>query len=197
MCKLCGAPMTFYFQVAYPWDHVWAGSTLAVFACTSCADESHLIPEMLEGSLPGADIPEGFLENYQRNFRFLISPTEEGELRTDIPARVVFQRWKLEPSEHSEGMISKVGGDPDWLLDDEAPRSYAKTVVMVFLMQLEEGLTFEKLPDAPPQMILGLTGRLEPSPDPYYQLFLGNALYLFGTERGEGIEPLVYALTQV
>ncbi|MFS0724816.1 hypothetical protein [Paenibacillus sp. 1P07SE] len=197
-CGLCGAPMTFFFQVAFPRDHVWSGLTVAVFACTACADESLLIPEMLPGQLHGADIPEGFLVAYQRNFRFLVFPTEEGRLRQDIPARLVFRPWTLEPAAGMRGtMASKAGGDPDWLLDDESPRSYAKSVVMVFLMQLEEGLTFEKLPAAPPQIILGLTGEPEPSPDPYYQLFLGNALYLFGTKRGEGVEPLVYALTQV
>lgn len=71
VCELCGAEQTFFFQVAFPEGHVWQGLSMAVFACTSCAHEEYLIPEMLQGALPNADIPEGFLDSYQRNFKII------------------------------------------------------------------------------------------------------------------------------
>jgi hypothetical protein len=46
-CELCRALQSFFFQVAFPSDHNWAGYSLAVFACTSCETERHCIPPML------------------------------------------------------------------------------------------------------------------------------------------------------
>ena len=193
-CLLCGAELTFFFQVAFPQDHVWGNRTMALFACTSCAQEDHLIPEMLEEPLAGSDIPENFLTSYQQNFRILVFDTDEGVLRKEYEPKVSFKRWDLIFSQ-SDARRHKIGGEPNWLLDDEAPASYRQKVPMVFLMQLLEGFAFEKLPEAPPQMILGLTGEPEPSDHPYYELFLGNNVYFFGTRGGN--EPLVYILTQI
>lgn len=192
-CRLCGAQLTFFFQVAFPEDHVWANRTMALFACTSCAHEDHFIPEMLDGPLAGADIPEHFLTSYQKNFRILVFDTDRGVVRSEYEPKVAFKRWKLVSSQ-AGAQEHKIGGEPNWLLEDEAPATYRQTVPMFFLMQLLEGLTFEKLPEAPPQMTLGLTGEQEPSRDPFYRLFLSNNLYFFGTEDGE---PLVYVLTQI
>lgn len=193
-CRLCGAQLTFFFQVAFPQDHVWGSRTMALFACTSCAHEEHFIPKMLEGPLPGINIPENFLTSYQQNFRILVFDTDQGIIRKDYEPKVFFKRWDLvssPPNAHEH----KIGGEPNWLLDDEAPATYRHTVPMVFLMQLLEGVTFEKLPEAPPQMTLGLTGDPEPSVNSYYELFLGNNVYFFGTQDEN--EPLVYILTQI
>lgn len=194
-CRLCGSELTFFFQVAFPQDHVWANLSMAVFACTSCAHEEHFIPEMLEGPLPGVDIPENFLTVYQKNFRILVFKTDEGRLRKDYTEKVAFKRWHLVSSSRANARETKIGGQPGWLLDDEAPATYNHTTPMSFLMQLQEDFTFDKLPDAPPQITLGLTQEPEASNDPYYELFLGNNLYFFGTKDSE--EPLVYILTQI
>lgn len=195
VCRLCGAELTFFFQIAFPQDHAWADLSMALFACTSCAHEEHLIPEMLEGPLPGVDIPEDFLESYQKNFRVLVFKTEEGRFREDYEEKVAFKRWNLVSSPKVNARDHKIGGKPNWLLEDEAPATYNQTVPMVFLMQILEGFTFDKLPDAPPQMTLGLTGEPEPSDTPYYELFLSNNVYFFGTKGGN--ERLVYIITQI
>ncbi len=35
VCKICGEPLTFFFQVAFPEGHIWAGKSLAFFFCSS------------------------------------------------------------------------------------------------------------------------------------------------------------------
>jgi hypothetical protein len=192
-CRLCGAEQSFFFQLAFPEGYAWAGLSLATFACTSCADEAHLIPPMLEVRLPGADVTDDFLKSYEVNFKFVVFQTQAGEPRPGYRERVRFQRLGLDPAPaDAEG--NKIGGHPVWLQDDEAPRSYAGKTPMVFLLQLAYGFTFDTLPGAPPQMRIGLTGDPEPSPHPYYELFNANAVYLFGPHDRT---PLVYALTQV
>jgi hypothetical protein len=95
ICRLCGAGQTFFFQIAFPPDHAWATLTLAVFSCTSCADESHLIPAMLSGPLRGANIPRDFLVDYQTNFRFEVFETNAGRMASDYRERVSFRRVQL------------------------------------------------------------------------------------------------------
>jgi|CXWL01.1.fsa_nt_gi hypothetical protein len=195
-CGLCGALETCFFSVAFPSEHGWAGRSLTVFACTSCADENYFIPEMLNGPLAGAVIPAGFLASYQRNFRLFVFPTCEGTDRTDIEARI--EPLELTFEEAGAGAeltgFGWVGGAPRWLLDDEAPASYEGVGEMLFLLQITPGLTFPRASGAPDQVTLGLDGKPRPSGTDSYQLFLGNAVYFFGTATGE---PAVYALTQI
>jgi len=191
-CSLCGSRLTFFFQLAFPDDHVWRRNSLAVFACTSCADESYFIPEMLSGPLHHADIPSGFLEAYQRNFRFVVFPTDDARPTPDYAPAVLFKRLSLVNDKKAHG--SKVGGAPDWILEDESPGTYAGAVPLTFLLQLEQGLAFETVDGAENQMTLGLDGKPKRARSRDYDLFLRNALYLFGTV---GNEKLVYAITQV
>jgi len=193
-CALCGAEQTFFFQVAFPADHVWAGLSLAVFSCTSCADENHLIPEMLPGMLAGADIPMNFLNSYQRNFHFVVFETSQGQLADQYQERVRFHPIRLELAD-SNRKIGQIGGVPTWILEDESPASYDAQTPMHFLLQVDGGVEFETVQGAPPQMEIGLTGNPEPSPYNFYQLFIGNTIYLFGTESRT--RALVYAITQV
>lgn len=194
-CRLCGAEQTLFFQVEFPKDHPWPNTVVALFACTACADEDRLIPEMLSGELRGADVPEGFLEGYQRNFRFPVFAAGIAVPRQDYRERIAFRRFHLFRAESSDITGSKVGGQPSWLLDDETPAAYGGRAPMVFLLQLEPGLRFETVPGAPAQMDLALDGTPEPATRRHYELFLGNALYLFGT--GDSERRLVYAITQV
>ncbi|ALS28272.1 hypothetical protein IJ21_28760 [Paenibacillus sp. 32O-W] len=194
-CRLCGADLTFFYQVAFPAGHVWQSLSMAVFACTSCAHEQYLIPEMLTGVLAGADIPQGFLTQYQRNFRIVVFETRSGEQRMDYTPKIRFNRLELVPSRKTAAKRNKLGGKPNWLLDDESPATYASSVPMKFLMQWIEPPRFDLEDDAPAQIRLGLRGKPEPSRHRYYELFLGNQLYFFGTEAGH--EPLVYVITQI
>ncbi|CAG9611928.1 hypothetical protein BACCIP111899_01100 [Bacillus rhizoplanae] len=195
VCRLCGAEQTFFFQVAFPENHIWHDFSMAVFACTSCAHEEYLIPEMLHDTLLGVDVPKGFLESYQRNFKIIIFETNEGSLRNDYKEKVQFRRWNLTLTSETDRSENKIGGQPNWLLDDETPTTYNSTVAMYFLMQLMEDLKFDIVPDAPPQIRIGLRGKPEPSKHRYYELFLANNLYFFGTK--DRSEPLVYILTQI
>jgi hypothetical protein len=191
-CKLCGAEQTFFFQVAFPDDHAWAGLTLAVFACTSCADENSLIPEMLAGALPGANIPKNFLEGYQKNFRFEVFQTTAGRIANDYHERIRFRRIRFGDGNGSS--LGQIGGTPTWVLEDESPYLYDSTTPMCFLLQVSRGINFETVDGAPRQMEIGLSGDQEPSPYDFYQLFIGNAVYMFGT-KGPPLY-LVYAITQ-
>ncbi|MCC5850470.1 MAG: hypothetical protein JJU29_20480 [Verrucomicrobia bacterium] len=193
-CSLCGAEQTFFFQIAFSEPLVWAGLTLAVFQCTSCANENHLIPEMLSGELLNADIPPDFLIKYQRNFRFEIFETTQGQMVENYKERIKFSPISLEENDPMLS-IGHIGTSPNWILSDETPRIYHSKYPMRFLLQLDGGINFETVNGAPKQMEIGLTGNTEPSPFDFYQLFLGNTTYFFGTV---GHNPnLVYAITQV
>ncbi|ARU60930.1 hypothetical protein CBW65_07420 [Tumebacillus avium] len=195
ICHLCGEQQTFYFQVAFPDSHLWAGRTMALFSCTSCAHKDYLIPEMLSGELTGADIPAGFLETYQKNFRILIYKTSSGTKRDDYKEKIKYKKINLVENADQYIDANKIGGCPNWILDDEAPATYNKDLDMFFLMQILEGATFEIVPGAPSQIVLGLSGEPEASNSGYYELFLGNNVYFFGTESKEN--KSVYIITQI
>jgi hypothetical protein len=195
VCKLCGIEQTFFFQVAFPVGHIWEGLSLAVFACTACADRDHLIPEMLKVPFSEADIPDGFLESYQTNFRFLVFRTAGSSVVSSYSERVTFREVRLARVMSPNEPGCKIGGVPNWLLEAESPKSYAGRTSMFFLLQLGRRHEFEILADAPQQITLGLDRKPKPSNLGYYELFIGNAIYLFGTKSQN--EHLVYAITQV
>jgi hypothetical protein len=193
VCDLCHSQQTFFFQLAVPNGEFWEGNTVAAFACTKCAHEDYLIPPMLPRPLKGADIPENFLEEYQRNFSFMVFPTKHGVDRTDHNASVQFSEIQMK-REDETGNFGKLGGSPDWLLEDESPKTYSGKIPMKFLVEIAPNVVFRRTVHSEPQVELDLLGNPSPSPLDCYQLFLGNALYLFGTDGGR---PEVYALTQV
>lgn len=193
-CTLCGVEQSFFFQVAFPRNTAWGGLSLAVFACTSCAEKYSLIPQMPQGPLRDADIPAGFLESYQTNFRFLIFETASSMVRESYREKVAFNALNMEHRADADIDGNKIGGNPNWLMEDEAPKSYAEKIAMIFLLQVMQGFRFNIRPDAPRQIRRGPGGSLEPSPYGYYKLFNGNKIFLFGTE--DGLIPLVYAITQ-
>ncbi|PWK14453.1 hypothetical protein [Tumebacillus permanentifrigoris] len=194
-CRDCGAEQSFFFQVAFPEKHVWCGRSMAVFMCTACVEEETLIPRMLNAPLLGADIPAGFLDDYQTNFRILIFESSRGVLKTTYQERVKFKRISLVETDDPKRNDHKLGGEPNWLLGDETPNTYNSTQRMAFLMQLLEGYMFEIGSDAPQQLKLGLGTVPVPMNKPFYRLFLKNQLYFFGTVDQD--HPLVYILTQV
>ena len=147
---------------------------------------------MLDDRSPGHDIPAGFLTSYERNFKFLTFPTREAKVTRNYKEEVAFRALKLK-SKSTRGDFGKIGGAPDWVLDNESPGTYNTTTPMAFLLELMPGIHFETVDEAPPQTELDIFGNPSLSPLNSYQLFLGNAVYLFGTSVGE---PLVYAITQ-
>lgn len=193
VCSLCGAGQTFYMQVAFPDDHDWAGHSLAIFACTECADKKYLIPEMLTVRLKDAEPSSSYLASYQRNFRFLVFETKDAVVRDEYEERVLFKALAF--PRNSINSIGLLGGSPVWLMGDESPKSSGMPGQAVFLFQLFLRSEFETVHGAPVQMDIGLEGTPEPSLYDYYELFIGNALYLFGPPTP--VQDHVYALTQV
>lgn len=192
-CSSCGSEQSFFLQVGFPELHPWAGRSLSVFACTSCQDEAHVIPEMLSGELHGAIVPDGFLERYQVNFQFLVFDTGMGMLRHDYVPRVVFRRRRLAPTD-APTVQTKVGGTPSWMLEDESPGSYRGDPT-VFLMQVGSDTTFEIPLEAPRQAKISLDPSLPAiRRESNYRLFLGNGLYFFGDAKRR---KDVYVVTQV
>jgi len=175
-----------------PKGAVWEGSTLSVYQCTRCADENHIIPKMLHSGLAGADIPAGFL-NDQPNFSFVVFPTDQGEIVSAYNETILFSEIQFVEA-NVVGSFGKLGGKPDWMLDDESPATYEGSMQMAFLMEVIPNFEFKMTNNAEPQIELNIMGDPSPSPLDYYQLFIGNALYLFGSRSGQ---RAVYAITQV
>jgi len=195
-CQLCDNEMTFYFQIAFPVDHIWSGMSMALFSCTKCHDDDFLIPEMLEGNaLKNIEIPNGFLERYQKNFRTIIFPTKKGKIIEDYVAKIKFKKWNILKTDNVELNDNYIGSLPKWYLDDETPSKY-HSEEMHFLMQLKEEMKFEIESDAPGQIKFNyLSDKFEERDDRYYELFLANYIYFFGTKNTAN--PSVYILTQI
>jgi hypothetical protein len=191
-CNLCQSQESFFFQIAFPTTHEWSSMSIALFHCTSCPTKEYCIPKMLRSPLKNAPIPHNFLNDYQVNFHVLTFLTRDGVLQSGYTEKVRFKRWDLVKVEDTAPIASKVGGTPNWLLEDESPGLYADSIPLVFLFQLEAGMVFETLPEAPPQAS-PYTWPGE-QPDPFYELFNANELYAFGTQDRNN--PLVYLLTQ-
>lgn len=192
-CTLCGALQTFFFVVAFPDDlqfGVYAGHSLAVFACTSCYDQDHVIPFLFNSQNP--NIPAGFFDSYYTNFRFIVFETERADVRVEYTPRIKFKRWRLESTDRkSQRNTNKLGGNPDWYGLDESPGYYAGTVPMRFLAQTREYMVFETVPDAPGQMQWTISGSIEPVRDGEYTLFMKDALRFFGTDSPDRLVYLV------
>lgn len=194
-CKLCGNDEAFFFQVAFPADHNWGSKTMAVFACISCVDERYFIPPMIQGPLHNALIPEGFLDEYQKNFNILVFLTKEAEIRDDYHEKVLFKNIVMHNVKDNNASHMKLGGKPVWYLDDESPATYGGGEQFSFLMQLPEDLEFEILPGSPSQMKLGFGKQIKPSNKLFYRLFLANYLYFFGVNSNSDCK--VYVFTQI
>ncbi|MDR6553764.1 hypothetical protein [Paenibacillus qinlingensis] len=182
-CKLCSAEMTFFLQIAFPTQHKWNGYTLALFCCTSCVDEKYFIPEMLTGRISKAIIPEGFLDEYQRNFSVIVFDTSEGIIKDCYVPKVKYKHLDLLSSIEPKEIKFKVGGTPRWYLGDETPSRYGDSSEMNFLMQIPGDFEFEILPDAPKQVKLGLGKKVTTLNRPFYRLFLANNIYFLELAR--------------
>lgn len=190
-CQRCHTALTFFFQLAFSASHAWSGHSVAVFACTSCADENALIPEMPGGKLSGADVPEEFLKRYGTNFGTIVFETRAGRIQSDYPLRVEFAQ--LSSCQQRKSAFAQIGGAPVWVLENESPSKVAGATA-TFLFQLRQGIEFRTVEGAPPQMSIGLDGSPELGAPGHYELFLGNAIYFFGPEKPSS---LIYILTQV
>lgn len=194
-CSLCGHEMSFMFQVAFPEGHFWAGKTLALFFCLDCFGHEFCIPEMPQGeSLYQVEIPEGFLDSYQRNFKVLVFDTKDGVLCSDYHERVAFRNLNFIPEEkNSRDAEFTIGGRPIWIMGQrETPGNYASNQKLKLLFQIREDFKFPKLEEAPPQADEFSKTKL--SPYPWYDLFARNRIYFWGTNPKK--DPKVYISVQ-
>lgn len=194
VCKICGEPLTFFFQVAFPEGHMWAGKSLAFFFCSADyhkhKDKEQLPCPVHADTKDNFDIPAGELnpESYQKMFRAIVFDTSEGVLREDYQERVAYQEieWESRKAKDKKTPIL-LGGEPIWTgikkYGKERPASYGGKP-MGLILQVAENFNFDKLPDAPPEMEEDFMGdeRFVARVEPNYTLFYEfNRVYLWGT----------------
>ena len=195
VCTLCSHEMTFMFQIAFPEGHFWTGKTLALFYCLDCFGHQFCIPERPPGSsLLGVEIPEGFLDHYQRNFKTIIFNTADGVELNSYHERVAFRNIKFVSEEKNRRDAEfTLGGRPIWIMrKNETPGTYASTRKLKLLFQIKEGFRFPKRDDARPQANDFMPNKL--SPFAWYDLFVGNRIYFWGTLDKD--TPAVYISVQ-
>ena len=192
VCKVCGEPLTFFFQVAFPKQHMWAGKSLAFFYCTESYhkhDANRQFPPYITAKESDLfNIPDGEInpEIYQTLFRVIFFNTADGVLREDYTEKVAYKKitWML-------GNISRrripiiIAGDAIWSsqFGRERPASY-EGKPMHLVLQVADNFNFEKLPDAPPEMEKTFMPDppFKPREENDYTFFYDfNRVYLWGT----------------
>ncbi len=193
VCKICGEPLTFFFQVAFPKGHMWAGKSLAFFFC-SATYHKHQAKQWFPPELVGADpLDAGALapERYQTLFKVIFFDTKNGVLREDYEEKVVYQRidWKSGIRKNKSTPIV-LSGEPIWMesFGKEYPAAY-EGKKMNLVLQVAQYFNFEKYPDAPPEMKKNYTvggDPFRPRKENDYTLFCDfNRVFLWGTEEDE------------
>lgn len=184
-CTLCGGELTFFFQTAFPAGHPWAGRSMAVFACTDTWHGDFCIPERPKGAVRhNIDITADFLSQYQRNFRILLFDTEQGVVLETYQERIRYQPMVIAAEDRTDRSWDFVlGGKPVWIMGKpEKPASIAGVERPVLLMQVRETLRFPICSDAPRAADpFAPSGR---SLFSWYDLFIGNRIYFWGTMNG-------------
>lgn len=206
VCKICGEPLTFFFQVAFPEGHIWAGKSLALFFCSSYQKHESgawLPPEIHPAEMDLFAIPDGELDAkaYQTLFRAIVFDTSDGIPREDYQEWVAYQEIIWKPSRKKARSVPIIlGGEPIWIghrnYPKRRPASY-RGKPMDLILQIAENFNFEKLPDAPPEMNkCYLQNRpFEARTQPDYTLFCEfNRIYLWGPE--DPSDPVVYINVQ-
>lgn len=207
VCQICGTPLTFFFQVAFPEGHMWHGKSLALFYCSSAyekhSDKDQFPPSVSPDARTNFKIPAGKLnpKTYQTLFRAFVFNTSDGVLRNDYHERVAYQKivWKVSGRLNKKAPII-LGEEPIWVgvkkYGKEFP-SYYGDQPMKLLLQVADYFNFDRLADAPPEMEENFFGEdaFVPRTEPNYTLFYEfNRIYLWGTEDPES--PAIYLSVQ-
>lgn len=194
VCKICGDPLTFFFQVAFPKGHMWEGKSLAFFFCDSTYykhDAHDMLPPVLLGDEDEVSSAELSPDNYQTLFRIYFFDTKDGVLREDYQEKVMYQRidWK-EGSRRDKKVPIILAGEPIWMesFQRERPKSCdGKRLELV--LQVADYFNFEKYPDAPSEMERNDTTEeppFQPREENNYTLFADfNRVFLWGTTDKE------------
>lgn len=191
-CKICGDPLTFFFQVAFPKGHMWEGKSLALFFCDSTYykhDAHDMLPPVLlrdEDDLSDNDLDP---DHYQTLFRVFFFDTRDGVIREDYQEKVRYQRidWK-EGRRRDKKVPIILAGEPVWMESHwrERPRSCGGNR-MEFVLQVADYFNFEIYPNALSEMeanYMALQGQppFRPREENNYTLFCDfNRVFLWGT----------------
>ncbi len=197
-CSATGTEMTFFFQLHLARSAQFESRVVSFFAVTDHVDDGAYLPK-LPGSLPGAVLDSSFFAKVPSFYRiFCFDPTRAARVSA-YRETVKYRRLRFDEP-HGEGgvMFGHVGGAPDWILDDEAPYSFNGLASSVeFLFQTELDYEFETVPGAPRQQeqdySVGGGGSCDSLLDTY-DLFVANALYVFGLR--DGAEERIYVVPQ-
>lgn len=195
-CSLCDNDMTFFFQVAFPENYFWGGYSLALFACTSCAQRGHFIPIWPEPMT--TVIPEGFLniDRYQTNFRILTFETSKASLRSDYVPRVKFFSWMFKNASNAVEYKTKLYGDLPKRIAEQylIPREYESNELKLVL-SIAPNQTYDIYETAPRQKVFQYAPHLpDTRAEENYLLFLANGLYFFATDIKEADKIFIYAI---
>lgn len=202
-CQICDAPLTFFFQIAFPEKHVWEGRVMVAFDCKSldhpCSGAGYN-----SISIPYTDkyihVDDSLLDSYQKKFHFSVFNADEAtRLQSKFDEKLAFERLTFEhvnPRARYDGM-DKIGGKPAWFVyrsTDEGANRYKKMTYrgggFDFLMQIENYWTFRRLPHVPLETKSRyLTKATAPERD--YYMFITNHLKFFGTNSPEVDPPRV------
>lgn len=197
VCRICGEPLTFFFQIAFPEGHMWAGKSLAFFYCT-CGrhkhdDKQQFPPAIHTGTKNDLfDIPDGEIdpETYQTLFRVVFFHTADGVLREEYKEKVAYQRidWVSGRKKDRKTPII-IAGDAIWSAQygKERPALY-EGKKMELILQVAEKFNFEKLEDAPPEMenTYQKDNPFKPRVENDYTFFFSfNRVHLWGTVEPE------------
>jgi hypothetical protein len=192
ICSYCQSLQAFFFQVAFPGDHPWAGRSLAVFQCVACIEPDRGLPRRLPGDLYRIDVPAEHLNAERGDYRYLVFDSGSASPVPSHRESVLFRRLTLRPCAPDTEASTKIGGRPTWIGGDEGPATLAG-LRPIFLFQFEGDFAFETHPHAPRQALLDIHGP-SVSSGATFSLFSGYQLYLFGTSPDA--QPLVYDVVQ-
>ena len=197
ICKICGEPLTFFFQVAFPQGHMWEGKSLAFFYCTCTCHKHDDIQKFPPSIHTGTKndlfhIPDGEIdpEIYQTLFRVIFFDTVDGVLREDYKEKVKYQKidWKSSKKKNKKAPII-IAGEAIWSKEFgmERPISY-EGKDMELVLQVADYFNFEKLDDASPEMeeTYKKNNPFIPRKENNYTFFFEfNRVYLWGTVEKE------------
>ena len=190
-------PMTFFFQICFPKEHVWFDKIVSVFSTTTYCDAETYIPK-LPPSLANHILEDAFFENYETFFRFFVFDKSEVCLNEYYQEKLVYRKLRFtEKGDSNDIVFGQINSSPIWLLENEGPKSYEGSEDKInFLFQTNCDYQYLKIAGAPNQTVEDYTtdnGMVESETDEY-QLFASNELYFFGIERS--LSPQIYVVPQ-
>lgn len=175
VCAFTGLPMTLFVHLHFPARHPYADRSLELFASTTFQKDALDFPEYA-----GRKVSNKALKKNQAMFQVRLFDANAGALREDYcpPLKQKF----LDIVERTEirGVPSKVGGKPNLAYPDHRPRTILGKPA-VFLFQLQSRLRYARVAGGADQVVAGTRRKPVYGDQPFFELFSGSKLFVFGT----------------